>query len=58
MKWQNYFCDDNMSADKLWDRNFPHTAIPGTFWSYYVFEPENWLGKTEVPQRKKERNLT
>jgi len=28
MKWQNYFCDDNMSADKLWDTNSPHTEIP------------------------------
>ena len=34
-KWQNYFCDDNMSADKLWDRNFPHTAIPVNYTSKF-----------------------
>ena len=28
MKWQNYFCEDVMSDANLWDRKFPHSAIP------------------------------
>ena len=35
MKRQNYFCDDNMSADKLRDRNFPHAAIPANYTSKF-----------------------
>jgi hypothetical protein len=35
MKWQNYFCDDIISAAKLHDRNFPHAAIPVNYTSKF-----------------------
>ena len=46
-KWQNYFCDDHMSADKLWDRNFPHTAIPVNYTSKLqkLFEATTYLNQ-------------
>jgi hypothetical protein len=28
MKWRICFCDDVKSGANLWDRNFPHAAVP------------------------------
>ena len=48
-----------MSAAKFWDKNFPHTAIPVNYTSEFqelfeatIYLSQNWLGKTEVPQRQ------
>jgi hypothetical protein len=33
MKWRNYFCDDVMSGNNLWDRHFHHAAVPVNYTS-------------------------
>jgi hypothetical protein len=33
LKWQSYFCDDNMSDANLQDRTFPHSAVPVNYTS-------------------------
>jgi hypothetical protein len=35
MQWRNYFCDDITSGANLWDRNFPHAAIPVNYTSEF-----------------------
>jgi len=37
MKQQNYFCDDIVRSANLWDRNFPHAAIPINY-TYKLWE--------------------
>ena len=43
MKQQNYFCNDIMCGANLWNRNFPHVAIPINYTSKFL-----WIILTNV----------